>query len=142
MTTIADPLSETGSAGTWTLWLAIVVLGAVLLFKDHDPTVSLHQYWAPWSEEEVISAAGGNPLKGLALSAIAVLGLVFLQSPRGRRLQVDNPLALLLIAAFAWCLASICWSCDYGRTARQAAALAFCFVGALGIARQVSPRGL
>ncbi len=123
------------------LWLTIGVIGAVLFFKDHTLTTSQYFLWTPWVAEGE-AAAGGNVLKGLALSLLAVLGLYLLKRPGGRPLRADNLLAVLWIGCCAWCLASIFWSSDMGRTARQGAALVFCMIAALGIARRFSPGDL
>jgi O-antigen ligase len=123
------------------LWLTIGLVGAVLFFKDHALTISQYALWTPWSAEGQ-TAAGGNLLKGLALSLVAAIGLYLLRRPDGRALRADNLLALLWIGCAAWCLASICWSSDAGRTARQSVAMIFFVIAALGIARQFTPRDL
>jgi hypothetical protein len=123
------------------LWLTIGLIGAVLFFKDHHLTISQIDSWAVWSVEGA-SAAGGNVYKGMALSLLAVLGLYLLRRPATRRLAADNVLAWLALGCCGWCLASIFWSGDPGRTARQGAVLIFYMIAALGIARQFTPRDL
>ena len=123
------------------LGLTICLIGAVLFFKDHTLRISQYEEFTSWALDGP-AAAGGNVLKGLALSLLAVLGFCLLRRPAARRLRADNLLAVLWLGCCGWCLASVLWSGDPGRTARQDAAMIFCMIAALGIARQFAPRDL
>ncbi len=143
MTNFTCNLNSTPHAGeTRLLWLVILVLGGVFFFVFHDLSVSRFEQFAPWSDTDEIKAAGGNVVKGAALSLLGLLGVYFLWQKEGRKLQLGGPLAALMFFYVAWAALSITWSIEPWLTTRHVAVLCFCFLGALGIARQLSERNL
>lgn len=132
---------EPSATVRWPLWTAILVVGGVFFFVGHDLFVSRFEDFAPWSDDGV-RASGGNVAKGLSLALIAGMGLWMLNRPDGRRLGMYGLLPVLVLLYLAWAAASLAWSIDPSMTVRRLGATAFCFLGALGIARQLSPRQL
>lgn len=118
------------------LWLTAAVVGVIFFYKNHNLMVSRYVMWVPWTDGEEFTTAGGNVLKGLALSLIAVLGAYLLVRKDGQPLRFNSPLGALMIAFLAWCGMSVLWSIDRGATTRQMAVFIFCVIGAVGIARQ------
>ncbi|MGW8256188.1 MAG: O-antigen ligase family protein [Thermoguttaceae bacterium] len=133
-------LSPTAEA--WRLWLAIIALGGVFFFVFHDPHVSQYAEYAPWSAAAEVKAAGGNAIKGAALAMIGLLGVYFLLEKQGRKLNLHSIIFVLMLFYVVWAALSITWSIGPWLTARHTAVLCFCFLGALGIARQLSQRQL
>ncbi len=134
--------STTTSKTAWRLWLTILVLGSVFFFVDHDLGISRYPQFAPWANSDEIIASGGNAVKGAALSLIGLLGLYFLMDKDGRKLHLRGITPALMLFFVAWAAISITWSIDPPLTARRVAVLCFYFIGALGIARQLSDRDL
>jgi len=124
------------------LWLTAAILGAIFFYKNHSLTVSQYEMWVPWTDGENFKTAGGNVLKGLALSLTAVLGGFLLVRKEGQRLRLGSPLGVLIIVYFLWCGTSVLWSIDRGATVRHMAVFTFCFIAAIGIARQFRPRDI
>ncbi len=134
--------STTTSRTAWRLWLTILVLGGVFFFVDHDLGISRYPQFAPWANSDEIIASGGNAVKGAALSLIGLLGIYFLMDKDGRKLHLRGMTPALMFFFVAWAAISITWSIDPPLTARRVAVLCFYFIGALGIARQLSNRDL
>lgn len=129
MTNFTCNLNSTPHAGeTRLLWLVILVLGGVFFFVFHDLSVSRFEQFAPWSDTDEIKAAGGNVVKGAALSLLGLLGVYFLWQKEGRKLQLGGPLAALMFFYVAWAALSITWSIEPWLTTRHVAVLCFCFL--------------
>jgi exopolysaccharide production protein ExoQ len=126
----------------WRLWLTVVVLGGVFFFVDHDLGISRSPQFAPWANSDDIVASGGNVLKGAALSSIGLLGIWFLLDKRGPRLRLRGITLALMFLFMAWAAISASWSIDPPLTVRRVAVLCFYFLGALGIARQLTDRDI
>lgn len=88
------------------------------------------------------STQSGNLVRQLAFTSLAVLGAACLIWKAGPRFRIDPKLAAVMSAFLACCLASILWTSDVGLTIRRSIVLMFCFVGALGLSRQLSAREL
>ena len=131
-TTIGSPI----------FWLAIAVVGLGFFLTEQNLNRSLQEEFTFSAETLEQAVAGGNSLRRMAFSAIAMLGVLFLLRNAGPRLSARDPLALLVLAVLAICLASLLWSSDPALTVRRLVVLGFCFLGALGIARQLSARQL
>jgi exopolysaccharide production protein ExoQ len=134
--------STTASKTAWRLWLTIMVLGGVFFFVDHDLGISRYPQFAPWANSDEIIASGGNVVKGAALGLIGLLGFYFLMDNEGRKLHLRGMTPALMLFFVAWAAISITWSIDPHLTARRVVVLCFYFIGALGIARQLSDRDL
>ncbi len=122
--------------------MTVLVLGGIFFFVDHDLGISCSPQFAPWANSGEIIASGGNTLKGAALSLIGLLGLYFLVDKQGPKLQLRGIAPALMFFFVAWAAISITWSIDPPLTAHRVAVLCFYFLGALGIARQLSDRDL
>lgn len=123
------------------LWLAIIVVGGVFFFVAHNFQVSQYERFAPWSDADgTLTAAGQNWVKGLALSAIGLLGMCLTVRRDGRPLRAAGWLPGLMLFYLAWSAASVLWSINPGLSCRRLAVLMFCVLGALGFARQFRPR--
>lgn len=132
--------TEPRSARNGLLWLTAAVVGAAFFYKNHSLTVSQYEMWVPWTDGEDFTTAGGNVFKGLVLSSIAVLGAYLLVRKDGQPMRFNSPLGALMIAFFCWSGLSVLWSIDPGATVRHMAVFTFCFIAAMGIARQFQPR--
>ena len=134
--------STTASKTAWRLWLTILVLGrCVFLCRPRLGHLALSPVCA-WANSDEIIASGGNAVKGAALGLIGLLGLYFLMDKEGRKLHLRGMTPALMLFFVAWAAISITWSIDPPLTARRVAVLCFYFIGALGIARQLSDRDL
>ncbi len=122
--------------------MTILVLGSVFFFVDHDLGISRYPQFAPWANSDEIIASGGNAVKGAVLSLIGILGLYFLIDKEGPKLHLRGITPALMLFFVAWAAISIIWSIYPPLTARRVAVLCFYFLGALGIARQLSDRDL
>jgi O-antigen ligase len=136
------PAAQTDAGKQRLFWLTTVALAAIFFYKNHHLTVSQYEMWVPWTDGETFTTAGGNTLKGLALSLVGLLGLGLLLRKDGRRLSLASPLGALMIGYLLWCIASVGWSVDPGNSLRHLAVFVFCFIGALGISRQFEARDL
>lgn len=124
------------------LALAVLVLGVAFFLTEHDWGRSRLEAFSLSAEQLEDATGGGSAWRQLAFSLVAAMGLFFLLRRGGRRCRFDDPLAWLLILYVAWCATSVAWSIDALLTAKRVVVLAFCLLGALGLARQLSPRQL
>jgi exopolysaccharide production protein ExoQ len=88
-----------------------------------------------------IYMAGGTVGRQLGLLALGGWG-AWLLARGGPRLRVGGGLSYLVLAALAWCLASVLWSDVPAQTARRLVAVVLTFLGALGTAKHFSAREL
>jgi exopolysaccharide production protein ExoQ len=124
------------------LWLAIVVIGGVFFFIEHNFQVSRHEQFAPWSEAGGNLEAGHNVVKGLAFGLIGLLGAYLLFRRDGAPLNLTGWLPALMIGCLAWSIMSVLWSINPGMSCRRLTVLMICVLGAIGLARQFRPRDL
>jgi len=82
----------------------------------------------------------GHLGRRLGLSTLAVLGLVALRNPKGRRLKLQGALGVALVAFLAWSAASVVWSCAPLSTLRKLATLACLAIGACAVPRLLALR--
>ena len=136
------------------LWLLIVLLGSIFFAAGHQWNVSLSETFSAAADEAGQTVAGGDTMRRVAFSTIALIGLCLLvcKAPTTRGLsrfsrsengtvpfQKWQPwLGALVIAYLSWCLLSVIWAVHPSLTITRLAVLVFCSIGALGIARQLS----
>jgi O-antigen ligase len=136
-----DNLDSTASQGPTALcWLAIVVLGVAFFCVEHNLFVSRLEMFGTTQDELETNAVGGKLANQVSFSLVALLGLVLLLAPDGRRWRPGGMLPLLMVFLAAWCLASSLWSINMMQTAKRSVIMLFCVVCALGLARQLSAR--
>ena len=126
------------------VWLAIVVLTTAFYLLEHwgNTQVSRLETFAGTADEMAAGATEGDGRRRLVISAIGLFGTLLLLRREGRRLELRSRLGWLLLGYLAWCGISILWSDDPALTLRRFSVLLFCYIGALGIARQVAMREL
>jgi O-antigen ligase len=138
---LASPGSPSAGAGLAAL-AAAVVLGVAFFLTEHNVLTSKLEAYGTTAEELEAQAAGGKWTNQVGFSLVGLLGLGLLASRGGRPVSLTGALPWLVLAAVAWCLASALWSVDPPRTAKRGAILLLCLLGALGVARRLSPRDL
>lgn len=138
----SDPIPASPLARAAPLWLVIVVVGVAIFCTDHGLFVSQREDYAADADQLEVVATSGSWSSRLGFALLALLGGALLARQRGRPWCLAGLLPLLLLLLVAWCLASTLWSADAGRTVRRVGALLFCFVGALGVGRQLTARDL
>ena len=125
------------------LLLAIGLLFALAFsLNEHDWRYSLPGYLTAGADDAHLRVEDGALTRRVGFPSIALLGLFCILHKRGRPLSIRGPLAVLLIFLFVWCLASLLWATDPWLTTRRLVVLACSALGAVGIARQLGPRGL
>lgn len=121
------------------LWIAMVVLGAAFFLVEHDLRRSQFESFSVTTEDMENSVQAGDAWRQVAFFTVAVLGGSFLFGPGAKPLCLRGPMAWLILAGVAWCVASVAWSIDTGLTVKRVAVLLFCLLGALGVASRLSP---
>jgi O-antigen ligase len=124
------------------LGLAAVVLGTAFFCTEHNLFVSQMEVYATTLEDLEANAAGGKLKNQVGFSLVALLGVFLLLRRGGRPWSGRGLLPLLVLFFVGWCLTSALWTVDPGRTVRRLGVMTFCFLGALGIGRQLSTRDL
>ncbi len=122
------------------LWLLIVLLGSIFFAAGHQWNVSLSETFSAAADEAGQTVAGGDTMRRVAFSAIALIGLCLLVCKAPGSMKVQSWLGTLVIAYLSWCLLSIVWAVHPSLTITRLAVLIFCCLGALGVARQLSAR--
>jgi len=144
------------SAARPLLLILVVLLGSIFFAAGHQWNVSLSETFSAAADEAGQIVAGGDTVRRVAFSAIAIIGLCLLacKAPTTRGLsrfsrsengtvpfQKRQPwLGILVIAYLSWCLLSVIWAVHPSLTITRLAVLVFCCLGALGVARQLSAR--
>jgi O-antigen ligase len=121
-------------------WIAIVVVGVAFFFIEHNVLISRMEMYGTTQDELETNAAGGKLANQVGYSLVALLGGSLLVLPGGRRWRLGGVLPVIVFLFIAWCLASSTWSINPMQSAKRGVILLFCVAGALGIARQLSPR--
>ncbi len=142
MIQLADNPSEATGGGTPILWLAVLVVGLAFFATEHDLHKSRLDWDAVSADDLGLAMTGGDFSRRVAFSSIGLLGIFCLLRRTGSSLSARNPLAMLVLLIIAMCFASVLWSCDQSQTVRRLVVLTFCFLGTLGISRQLTPREL
>jgi O-antigen ligase len=124
------------------LWLAVVVVGVCFFVTEHELRMSLTESFSSSTDDLVELTSGGNNARRLAFLSLAMLGAYYFRRPSNQQFCFANGLALLIMFYVAWCAASIVWSIDPPMALRRFIVFAFCFIGAVGISRQLSVREL
>ncbi|HYW80154.1 MAG TPA: hypothetical protein VE890_11285, partial [Thermoguttaceae bacterium] len=119
-----------------------LLLTLAFLAGEHHWGVSLQEHFTVAADDAHLHVGGGALTRRLAFPAIGLLGLFCLLRRDGRPLSIRGPLAVLLTFFFAWCVVSLLWATDPALTIRRLVVLVCCVLGAVGIARQLGPRGL
>ncbi len=135
-----DAVPETASSCHF--WLAVVVLGVCFFVTEHDFRVSLTESFSPSASELVDLTSGGNTSRRLAFVALLILGVFCFWRPSTQQFRFANGLGLLIMFCVVWCATSILWSIDPAMSVRRFVVLGCCFVGVLGVSRQLSVREL
>jgi len=136
------PIRSPSASGTALLWLSIAVLAVAFVCTEHGLLVSQMDAFGTTEDDLELAASSGRLLNKVGFSLVALLGAILVVRRRGRPFRLDGPLAALVLLFFAWCLASVLWTIDTGLTTKRLAILAFCFLGALGVGRQLAARDL
>jgi O-antigen ligase len=140
---MANPLAPAPpGADTRLLWLMVAVVGCAFFLIGHDLQASQRDEYYGMDREVLEAASSGNWENRIGFSLLALMGAGLLILGGSRPWHFEGLLPLLLVFFVAWCVASISWAIDPGRTVRRLGSLLFCFLGALGIARQLSGRDL
>lgn len=124
------------------LWIAMVVLAAAFFLVEHDLRRSQFESFSVTAEDMEDSVQTGDTWRQVAFFSVAALGGSFLFAPGAKPLSLRGPMAWLILAGVASCVASVAWSIDTLLTAKRVAVLLFCLLGALGVAARLSPRQL
>ncbi len=142
MISLSQNQNSMTNVGMPMLWLAIVVVGTAFFVAEHDLGRSLLVDRSYSADKLETAVGGGDTGRRLAFSAIAAMGLLFLVQRTEHSLSIQDPLALLVLLVMTLCIASVLWSGDPSLTVRRVAVLIFCFLGALGISKQLTARQL
>ncbi len=123
-------------------WLSVAVAGACFFVTEHSFRVSLIEHFNESAGELAALASGGNTVRRVAFLCLAVLGACCFWYPSDRPCGLTSALGMLILFSIAWCTSSILWSIDPSMTFRRLIVLLCCFVGAMGVSRQLSVRDL
>ena len=134
-------IEDNGLNRPW-FWLTAVIVFAGFFVTDHEFTVSQADAFTSSADEMEAQAAGGSMKRRVAFLAIAGLGFLGFLLPPRQSLGRLTPTTGLMLAFVAWCLLSVMWSDMPSMTLRRWMVLCCLAVGAVGIARQLSPREL
>ena len=132
--------SASATAARRAPWLAIAMVGLAFLIAEQRPSASRLDDFAVDTDQMAVESEGGSPTRRLGFSLIALLGAVGLMRPPRYPLEMRSALAVLGVFYIGWSLASLAWSEDPASTARRLVVVVFCFLGVLGLCRQLSVR--
>jgi len=120
------------------VFVITVVLAAVFFVSDHDlKTAQLVDFFQSTDQMEQ-TAQGGNLLRQVAFFGLAALGVCLLVRNTAAPHWQPGLLGQVLVLYVGWCVLSIFWSDEPAMTLRRTVVLLCAFVGALGIARNLS----
>ena len=134
------PTAGPSPANPWLLWPAVVLVGAVFFFVEHNVLISQYETFSPWTETGGSLESGRNVAKGLARGLLGLLGAYLALRAGGRPLRFGGWLPPLVLGYLAWLAASVLWSIDPDMSCRRLGALLCCLVAAVGLARQFRPQ--
>jgi O-antigen ligase len=124
-------------------WAATAVIGIAFFTLKFD---SIGQSEDAWGSEaiEIAETATATRAKTRALCYVmlGVVGACAFASKHGPRLKIRGPLLPLVTGFVLWSILSILWSDEPRTSATRCVQMVFCFLGALGIGRQLSTREL
>ncbi len=90
-------------------------------------------------EDSAAAVKDGNTIRKVVYLGVGVVGLFFLLRSMGRPFTFSDPLAVLLLAYWGYCVASTLWSADPSLTLRRSVVLSCCVVAMFGFTRQLKP---
>lgn len=123
-------------------WITFCLLLPAFFLTEHSLTISLADAYTGTADEMERDAAGGNVIRRIVFLAVAAWGALLLLLPSERRLRMSGGIGLCILAFTGWAFLSIGWSVDPSMTTRRVMAMVCLLIGALGIARQLTPREL
>jgi predicted branched-subunit amino acid permease len=128
----------------WRLWGWGVFLGVVFFLATHDPLASLQ--WRQALPEEVRElvrvVSEGRMQRRLAFPLLALAGTLALIRPSPLRFRPRLAVAWALAAFLGWQFLSIAWAAEPILTGKRLLVLAMLALGAAGLARRWTLRGL
>ncbi len=122
--------------------LLVVAVAIAFFVGEQNWQVSRWEDFAPNTADMAAVAIEGSLFREVGFSLVAAIGLVCLICRPRQMPRFHDPLALLVLFTFAWCLASVSWSIEPLLTARRLGVMACGFLAMLGLCRQLSLREL
>jgi O-antigen ligase len=142
VSTLAEHPLPAVPASRWRIWLLAAAVASAFFVGEQNWQVSRWEDFALDTADMEAGAAEGSLLRQVGFSLVAAIGLVCLICRARYVPRVRDPLALLVLFTLAWCLASVSWSIEPLLTAKRLGVVACCFLGMLGLCRQLSLREL
>jgi hypothetical protein len=118
-------------------------IAALIYFvTDHEWGISKYEDFAAGSDFMETATADGNVIRRIAIFAMGGASIFVLLRHAGFQLRIRGTMAILMLVAAAWCIASWAWSIDRSLSARRLIASSCEALAALAAAKALKPREL
>ena len=136
----SEARTATGSPGWAALFAVVVGLGYML--TDQSYTTSLADAYTQTADQMEAAVSGGNAIRRLSFLAFAGLGLLALLSPAPHVRTRVTLCGLMMVGYVGWCGLTVLWTDAPGTMLRRYFVLLCFALGAAGMAKQLTGRGL